>query len=279
MLSSKAIIDTLNPDEASDWIKIGKTLKALEDLSSVTLDGRSWQVVLRERLSELGQELSVGHLNKIRRAYAFLMQAMEHLKLSADHLEKAPISAMEVAEKLFHLDKDLGLQAAADILNKASPATYIEVNDRYTKYLSDHPEKMSPRQAAWRTRKSSSSIVDKSLNDPLEASAPSPTASIPFRVSAPYEGPSKEVNSCVAALLKNTWMEGFEAGCKESRSIILDRDARIEELVKQVNYYKQEALLYRADMKLHYRAYRECMGDDHEVDWDKYLADEDELAP
>lgn len=281
MPSSKAIIDALSPDEATDWIKVGKTLKALEELSSVTPDGRSWQVVLRERLSELGQELSVGHLNKIRRAYAFLIQAMERLDLPADHLENAPISALEVAEKLFHLDNDLGLQAAADILSKTNSATYLEINDRYTKYLSEHPEKMSPRQAAWRTRKSTKVVVEKPLNDVFATAtastktdklAPPPRTALETGI-----GPSQEITSGVTDLLKDIWMEGFEAGRKEAEDIIVSHGDRIAELIKTVEFYKQEALSYRREMKLTYKAYRECMGDDHEIAWDKYLADEDDL--
>lgn len=269
MISSNEIIQSLTAENASDWTAIGKTLDALEQLSGVTADGQAWQTIVRDRLHELGQTISTGHINKIRRAYAFLKASIDQLNLPVDRMNNAPISALEVAEKLSHLDPELGLQAAADILSEKNPASYIEISTRYTQYLADHPEKMNPRQAAWRTRKYSKTGKSAQIDDPV---ALNPLKQDP---ATPVTGPSDEVSKMMSDLLNRAWQDGKAAGIREAQQNIADRDVQISELLKEVDFYKEEAHELRIQMKITYKKYRECMGDDHEVDWDKYFAEND----
>lgn len=269
MASSNEIIQSLTAENASDWTAIGETLDALEQLSGVTADGKAWQAVVQDRLQELGQTISGGHLNKIRRAYAFLKASINQLNLPADRMNNAPISALEVAEKLSHLDPELGLQAAADILCTEKPATYIEISARYTQYLADHPEKMTPRQAAWRTRKNSMTAKTTRAEDLVVPHSPKQgPADLPL-------GPSDEVSKMVSDLLNRAWQDGKTAGIQEAQQNLAERDVQISELLKEVEFYKEEAQELRVQMKITYKKYRECMGDYHEVDWDKYFAEND----
>ena len=257
MPSSDEILQSLTTENASDWTAVGETIEALEQLSSVKADGRTWQTVVRDRLLELGQNISVGHINKIRRAYAFLKASIDQLNLPADRMNNAPISALEVAEKLSHLDPELGIKAAADILSDVNPATYVEISARYTQYLADHPEQMTPRQAAWRTRKQSKPEQTMSEEEAVFPKTPKPTP------EATSRGPSHEISRQMSELLDRAWQDGRATALRETQQTIANRDARIKELLEEVAIYKEEAEELEVQMQITVKKYRECMGDDH----------------
>jgi hypothetical protein len=265
MSSPNEILRSLTTENSS-WTAIGRTLDKLEQLSNVTADGKAWQTVVRDHLAERSIHVSLGHLNKIRRTYAFLKSAIDQLNLKVDHMDDAPISALEVAEKLSHLDRSMGLQAAADILTKA--ATYVEINARYTEYLAAHPENMTPRQAAWRTRKNSKS--GKSVPIATEPTISSrPTLKVPSSFFI-----SDEISKQMADLLEHVWHHGKAAGLDEAKHLLRDSEVQIEELQKQVAIYKETAKEFEVQMKITYCKYLECMGKDYEVDWDKYFGED-----
>lgn len=70
------------------------------------------------------------------------------------------------------------------------------------------------------------------------------------------------------------WIEGREEGYRKLKTQLEDRDAEIGKLQADVAHIREELREALEQGRLTYRAFRECMGDDDEVDWDKYMADE-----
>lgn len=255
-------IKALTREKAETWVDIAQLLHDLEAVSRTSSSGRAWPDLLREHLDDIGAPISTGHLYKMRRAFSFLM-AHVPAGTNMQNLRRTKISAVDVAERLYRLDPEQGKTALADVL---ADTPYIELQARYEDALASKPEMRSPRQLAWARR--------SGTNDPTTtAPPPKPSTTRKPRGRIGGKGPSDALNAAIGDLLKRAWSEGREEGLRQSRAAIEDRDAQISRLQADLSESQEELQEMRHQMKLTYKDYRECMGDAHEVDWDKYMAD------
>lgn len=225
-------LTSLTPDDARNWIVIGRLLIDLEAHSRADSSGRPWQDVVRNRLEELGAPISSGHIYKIRRAIGFLI---EHAPDAATPENSSPpkISAIEVADRLYRLDPDAGKAALEDVVGP-DQVTYVELQKRYRDALEAHPEMKSPRQIAWETRRNAEKApVDEGKKPSAPLSEPSKE-----KMGAPSDqrmaGPSTTVRKKHEELLSTAWAEGQRAAEKRYASQISAMhntiDAQAEEI-------------------------------------------------
>lgn len=151
---AKEILSTLTSDNAGDWQFVGELMKRLNQVSMVSQQGRPWHDVVLEALAQHGNEISSGHLHRIRRAFTFLEAGMWRRNIPKDRIHLAKISSIDLAERLYQLDEDAGFDALELCLDIKNPATKVDVQKIYEDYLKKHPEKKSPMQAAWDRRRS-----------------------------------------------------------------------------------------------------------------------------
>ena len=148
------ILSELTPENSGDWRRVGDMMRRLNQISEVSADGRPWHDVMLEALSAHGNQMSSGHLHRIRRAFHFLHDGMAERGIPKERAGLAKISSLDQAERLFQLDREAGLDALEACLDIKKPATKADIQQRYEEYLAAHPEKKTPMQAAWDRRRS-----------------------------------------------------------------------------------------------------------------------------
>lgn len=148
------ILAELTPESSGDWRLVGDVMRRLNQISEVSADGRPWHDVMLEILAANGHPMSSGHLHRIRRAFEFLEEGMRERDVPKERCVLAKISSLDQAERLFQLDREAGLDALEACLDIKRPATKADIQKRYEDYLTAHPEKKTPMQAAWDRRRS-----------------------------------------------------------------------------------------------------------------------------
>ena len=228
-------LEGLTDTEAANWLKVGRLLLELEQISPADAAGRPWQEALLERLQALGQAMSPGHLYKMRRAAKFLV---EHAPEGVDEstLEEAPISAVEVAERMYRLDPDEGLQALTDAL-PPRPKSYLDLKERYDALRKEKPHLLSARQLAWKNRRAGS--PDKS--------ASSQTETTPLQTPTGQRlNPPSELEQEFERLMKRTWAEAWRAAEAQWRPLLTEKE-------KEITALKTELRLLRESQRQSYR--------------------------
>ena len=147
------IINKLTKETVSDWRQIGAVIAQLSETARVASDGRTWIDVVSEHLEMIGQQVSKGHLHKVRRAYDFLIEGMDRLDIPHERQGLAKVSSIETAERLYQHNTEAGLKALAACLDPIHPATLTQVQKMLNEYISAHPESKNPLQAAWEKRR------------------------------------------------------------------------------------------------------------------------------
>lgn len=147
------ILSELTPENSGDWQRVGDMMRRLNQISEVSADGRAWHDVMLEALAAQGQQMSSGHLHRIRRAFHFLEEGMTEREVPKQRAGLAKISSLDQAERLFQLDREAGLDALEACLDIKKPATKADIQKRYEDYLAAHPKKKTPMQAAWDRRR------------------------------------------------------------------------------------------------------------------------------
>ncbi len=155
MAEHDRIIGELAKGTVVNWREIGKALSQLEEKSQLNPSGRTWIDVMHERLKQMGQPVSKGHLHKIRRAYNFLLEGGDLLQIPEERFALAKVSSIEAAERLYQHDTDVGLTALASCLDPRQPATLAQIQRMSVKFFLEHPETKTPLQAAWERRRTS----------------------------------------------------------------------------------------------------------------------------
>ncbi len=251
------LLSALTAERARSWVDVAETLTQLEALSRVSPTGRTWQDVLQDHMSKLGVPISAGHIYKIRRAYAFLKKNVP-LGTSIEELRGAKVSAIEVAERLHRLDPPAGIAALHDAIGD-DPISYVDLQARYEKALSNRPEMKSPRQLAWDTRRNGRAEKTTEADAAAEATPNKPSAV----KNTPVEGPSDQLVQTLNDLLRQAWLEGRAAGRAESERLLQEKDDAIQELEDTVQDFEK-------DFKVLYPAYLNWRGDDVSVEWKGY---------
>jgi hypothetical protein len=146
MENSANLLKSIDNKTGSDWKHVGAVLMELEDISRADEKGRAWADRVLEQLIVQKTPMSKNHLHKIRRSYGFLEEGMKLLDLPTERASIARISSIEVAERLFQLDKKEGLNALDACLDRISPATCADINLRYNVFLAANPEMKKPRR-------------------------------------------------------------------------------------------------------------------------------------
>lgn len=154
MSDPEMILSELTSEKAADWQYVGEMMRRLNRISEVSVEGRAWHDVMLEHLAANGHQMSSGHLHRIRRAFDFLEVGMNERGLPKERARLAKISSLDQAERLFQLDRDAGLDALEACLDIKKPATKDDIQKRYKDFLTAHPEKKTPMQAAWDRRRS-----------------------------------------------------------------------------------------------------------------------------
>ena len=260
-------LEGLTRAQAENWVDVAQMLVELETVSLASPSGRAWPDLLLERLEELGSPISISHLYKMRRGLSFLKA---HAPAGTDmhKLRTVKVSAVEVAERLFRIDPEQGKKALEDAL---SGTPYIDLRARYKEALVSKPEMRSPRQLAWARR---NSAPDAASDADPERKSRGKRQSRKMK----GQGPSAALSGAIDELLMQAWSEGREEGLRRFKAELERRDAEIAKLQADISHYQQELREALEQGKLNYKAYRECMGDDHEVDWGKYMAS-DSVVP
>lgn len=148
------ILSELTPENSGDWQRVGDMIRRLNQISEVSADGRPWHDVMLEALAAHGQQMSSGHLHRIRRAFHFLEEGMIERGIPKERAGLAKISSLDQAERLFQLDREAGLDALEACLDIKKPATKADIQKRYEDFHAAHPDKKTPMQAAWDRRRS-----------------------------------------------------------------------------------------------------------------------------
>jgi len=147
------ILSELTSENSGDWQRVGDMMRRLNQISEVSADGRPWHDVMLEALAVHGHQMSSGHLHRIRRAFQFLEEGMTEREIPKERAGLAKISSLDLAERLFQLDREAGLDALEACLDIKKPATKVDIQKRYEDYHAAHPEKKTPMQAAWDRRR------------------------------------------------------------------------------------------------------------------------------
>lgn len=157
-MTTAALLESLTQHNAGNWATVASVLIALEAVSSVSPEGRSWHDVVAARLTELGHPVSIGHLRKIKRVWRFILS--QGCKITTDgcplgpaDMEKASLLAIETTVRLHDLDPQAGLEALKDCL---SGVPNSEIQSRLQSAQASYPERLSPRQIGWGTRRKAS---------------------------------------------------------------------------------------------------------------------------
>lgn len=148
-------LDVLTSENADDWRTVGDVLTTLEKDGRIASDGQQWIYKVQEKLTALGREVSVGHLHKVRRAYSFLSFGLRQVQVAGTIVTNAKISSVEIAERLYQLNPQEGLDALEACLDPRHPATAADIKRRYDAFLDKHPKKKTAMHAAWEQRKKS----------------------------------------------------------------------------------------------------------------------------
>jgi hypothetical protein len=266
------------------WLAIGDALAQLEDLSVRSENGRSWLEFLLEDLAAQGHQITAGHIHKLKRVRNFVRRYPGKRQLTDTDIYKAQISALEIAERLHRLDADAGWKMFEECLNGLS---FADAKRQYDKFQDEHQDVLPPRQAAWlKKRKFDHEETDadgpkhdvsravqalhpkqhsKSDKDLSLISVASTHRTKPATAPSP-SGISDEISQQMSELLDRAWQDGRATAFRETQQTIANRDARIKELLEEVALYKEEAEELEVQMQITVKKYRECMGDDHEVD-------------
>lgn len=201
-MTTAALLESLTQQNADNWATVASVLIALEAVSSASPDGRSWHDVVAARLTELGHPVSLGHLRKIKRVWRFILA--QGSKITTDgrplgpaDMDKASLLAIETTVRLHDLDPQAGLEALKDCL---SGLPNSEIQSRLQSAQTTYPERLSPRQIGWNTRRKTTASPDPALEaatvielDPIRwwgpmRSAPTqiePGALVPLLVRTP----------------------------------------------------------------------------------------------
>lgn len=143
-------------------MEVGRVIADLERISRASEAGQPWQNVVADRLRSLGQKMSTGHLHKLRRVFGFLDDSVRHLGTSDAQVHAVKLTSAEMAERLFRLDEVAGHAALQSCLRPGNPANLAEIKELYDRFVTDHPERMNPRQASWAARKSTEGPAEAS---------------------------------------------------------------------------------------------------------------------
>jgi hypothetical protein len=150
--SPDQLLARLDRQSGANWALVAETLVALEAHSRINPDGQLWVDVLAGHLEKIGHGKSMGHLRKIRRAYLFFQSERAALGPEFDAVDPGDVwlTSLEIAERLFKLDRADGHAALRAALEGASPA---ELQARYEQAKIDHADQLSPSQLAWKTKR------------------------------------------------------------------------------------------------------------------------------
>lgn len=200
---ARPILDALQ-QQPDDWQAIGRTLSDLERLSRATEAGASWTTTIVDELAKIGRAVTAGHVQKARRVYEFLDSGVRMLDLPPEYVKNGRLSTLELAERLHRLDSGKGYEALEACVQPRGAASLADIKALYEAELERHPERMSPRQAAWAARK---------------VSAPIQTAKVVTSEKEDSSGGAPD-----------ELFREVEAIFAKLRAAISERDARIEEL-------------------------------------------------
>lgn len=156
------ILERLDKRAPEDWMAVGRVIADLERISRASEAGQPWQNVVADRLRSLGQKMSTGHLHKLRRVSGFLDDSVRDLGTSDAQVQAVKLTSAEMAERLFRLDEAAGHAALQACLRPGNPANLAEIKEMYDRFVTDHPERMNPRQASWAARKSTEEPAETS---------------------------------------------------------------------------------------------------------------------
>lgn len=165
------MLATLSRAQLGSWVAVGRTLYFLEQNGLQDADGTPWFNRLLRRLDSIGQPVSPGHIYKIRRSFVFLFENCGELGYTLDQCERAKISSVELAERLFKVDQKAGLSALGACLRQPKPATAAEIREQYFQTRSQSPDSKNKRNTAWEGRKENkveSEYKEFSIIDDLE---------------------------------------------------------------------------------------------------------------
>ncbi|SFQ77838.1 hypothetical protein SAMN05421764_12029 [Donghicola eburneus] len=147
------MLATLSRAQLGSWVAVGRTLYFLEQNGLQDAEGTPWFNRLLRRLESLGQPVSPGHIYKVRRSFVFLFKNCGELGYTLDQCERAKISSVELAERLFKVDQKAGLSALGACLRQPKPATAAEIREQYFQTRSQAPDGKNKRNTAWESRK------------------------------------------------------------------------------------------------------------------------------
>lgn len=200
---------SLTHDDAKNWIVIGRLLLDLEAHSRADPAGRPWQDVVRSRLEELDASISSGHIYKVRRAIAFLIEHAPEA-IASGSASQPKISAIEVAERLYRLDPEAGKKALDDVVGP-NPVTYVELQKRYNDALEANPEMKSPRQAAWEIRRKTDKVPASETRGPSAPLPNTPEGRMSGDLDRHQPEPSPTLRKKHEETLSEAWIEGHRA--------------------------------------------------------------------
>lgn len=131
------------------WLPMGDAIAALEAIGVQSADGRQWTEVVRDVYARAhGGDLSLGHMQKMRRVRNFVRDAAARLGIDADgRIASVPFSALEIADRMHSLDAARGDALFLACVNGRK--RYVDVKRDYEDFLQTHARDLPKKRATW----------------------------------------------------------------------------------------------------------------------------------